>query len=191
MKSPEFLKNKKEIFDDSALNKLKLLVKSYLAHQTEIEKIEDDLKEKKKLFNEINQTSIPELLHTYGLSEIKLDTGEKIIVKEGISVSIENEKAFFSFLKDRKEDDIIKTHYDFNKMESEKLNNLFEFLDSNNYDYESKKGVHSQTLKKYIKELIGMEKDDLESGLLSEKYKKKEEIESFVKIFNFFSTKIK
>lgn len=190
-KTPEFLVNTKEEINDSSLKELKTLVDLYLEHQEKVKDLEEELKAEKKLFNQYNQIEIPEFLLQNGLSQIKLDTGEKIIIKENISVTINNNELFFDFLITRKESDIIKTDFTFDKMATTKLNELYNFLNQFNYDYASKKDVHGQTKKKYFKELLGIGKDDIEEGLKNKKYLKKEDIESFAKVFNFFVTKIK
>ncbi len=189
--TPEFLKNKKEEIDNDSLKKLAILVNSYLKHQLKIEILEKKLKEEKKLFNDYNQTEIPQFLLKNGLSEIKLDTGEKITIKENISITIINEDLFFIFLNERKESDIIKTNFAFDRMNNDKLNSLFSFLNQFDYDYNAKKSVHSQTKTKYFKELLGIGKEDIKEGLKNKKYLRKEELELFVNIFNFYSTKIK
>lgn len=190
-KAPEFLKNVKENITNDALTKLKNLVELYKGYEIQIETLKIELENKKKLFNDISHTQIPELLNSFGLSEIKLDTGEKIIVKEDISVTISDDKRFFQFLKDRDEDDIIKLAFFFPKMESEKIEALYNYLVKQNYEYESEKSVHAQTRKKYFKELLGIGKPDLEQGLKSGKYIVKEIITNFVKIFTYHITKIK
>ena len=190
-KVPEFLKGIKENITDDALGKLKTYVAFYKSYEIQIEKLEEELKQKKKLLNDYSQNLIPELLNSFGLSEIKLNTGEKVIVKEDISVTIENNEKFFEFLKSRDEDDIIKLAFFFPKMESEKVEALYNYLVEQNYEYESEKSVHAQTRKKYFKELLGIGKPDLEQGLKSGKYIIKEIIENFVKIFTYHTTKIK
>jgi hypothetical protein len=62
---------------------------------------------------------------------------------------------------------------------------------TNEYDFDSKKDVHTQTKKKYFKELLGIDKPDIEDGLKSGKYVRKELIETFAKIFTFHKTILK
>ncbi len=190
-KAPEFLKGQEEEIQD--LDKLHEMAVRFLELEKDIDKLSDQLKEKKKLLNNYSQETIPQFLLANGLSEIRLASGEKITIKEDISITIKDDSAFFKFLHERKEDDIIKTFFDFGKMEVDKLNALFGFLNNDDYDYNVKKDVHAQTKKKYFKGLlgIGMDKEDYEEGLSGGEYVRKEDIAEFVKIFNYYITKVK
>jgi len=189
--TPEFLKKEKESINEDALEQLKGLVEVYKSREQTVKELEEELKDAKKLFNDVSQKEIPELLHTYDLSEIKLKSGEKVIVKEDISVTISDTRGFFQFLKHRNEDDLIKLQVAFGRMDSEKNTKLFAFLLEGEYEYEMKRDVHAQTKKKYFKELLGLGEDDIEEGLKSKKYLNKEEVEPFAKLFVFNVTKIK
>ena len=168
--TPKFLKEvSKDSITKDALDQLNNLTTKYLSYEEDIASAELVLKELKSEFNKISQERIPELLATYGLSEIKLATGEKVIVSENASVSVPDEKkeAFYLFLKDRDEEDIIKVHLHFDRMANEKIVGLFTFLTEGEYVYGSDRGVHSQTLKKYFKELlgIGVDKEEYAMGV--------------------------
>ena len=191
MKAPDFLKNEKEELTDASLTKLKRLVDKFVYWAQEVEDAEEKLKEKKEMFNHLSLDLIPEFLLAAGLSEIKLASGEKVIIKEGISVTIKDEECFYKFLEDRNELDILKTQFDFGRIEDEQLENLFAWLMHHKYEYEVKKDVHAQTKKKYFKELLGVGAKDYEEGLKSGKYLRKEDIEIFASIFTFHSTSLK
>jgi len=190
-KAPAFLKGQKTEVQD--LKKLHDMAVRYLELENEIEELNETIAEKKKQFNHYSQEAIPQFLLKNGLSEIKLDTGEKIKIKEDISITIKNDREFFKFLRERNEDDIIKTFFSFDKMESDKLNELCKFLNDEEFGYEMKKDVHAQTKKKYFKGLLGMgaDKEDYEEGLLGGEYVRKEDVDGFVKIFNYYITKVK
>jgi len=194
--TPKFLLSlPKEKISKDALNELSNLTTKYLSYEEDIESAELVLKELKREFNKISQEKIPELLATYGLSEIKLATGEKVIVKENASVTVpvEKQEAFYDFLKDRDEEDIIKLHFHFSRMATEKMTSLFGFLTEEEYDYDSDRGVHTQTLKKYFKELlgIGVDKEEYAIGVSDGVFLRKEDVVNIANVFTFFSTKIK
>ncbi len=191
MRAPDFLKNEKEELNDASLMELKELVDKFKKANNEVTLLEEQLKEKKKEFNHLSLDLIPEFLLAAGLSEIKLQTGEKVIIKEGISVTIKDEESFYKFLEDRNELDILKTQFNFGRIEEDKLENLFAWLMSNEYTYDVKKDVHAQTKAKYFRELLGIGASDYEEGLINGKYLRKEDVEIFASIFTFHATKLK
>ena len=193
-KTPKFLLAlPPEKISEDALSQLKRLVEQYKFTENDIEEVELKLKEKKKWFNKLSQEEIPTLLNTFGLSEIKLESGEKVIVKLNASVSIPDDKqeAFYAFLKERNEEDIIKLHFHFDRMSVKKMTDLFAFLTEGDYVYDSDRGVHAQTLKKYFKQLLGIGEKDQEEGVAEGRYLRKEEVKNVADVFTFFFTKIK
>lgn len=192
--APKFLLNlPPEKMSEDALLRLKRLVDQYKFIKSDIEEVELKLKEKKEYFNKLSQEEIPTLLNTFGLAEIKLVTGEKIKVKEDASVSVPDDKkeAFYAFLKERNEEDIIKLHFHFSRMPVEKMTELFSFLTEQDYDYSSDRGVHAQTLKKYFKELLGIGDEEREKGIVEGRYLRKEDIENIANVFVLYRTYIK
>jgi len=191
MRAPDFLKNKKEELNDASLMELKKLVDKFKKAQQETEELEEKLKQKKKEFNHFSLDLIPEFLLAAGLSEVKLASGEKVIIKEGISITIKDQELFHKFLEDRDELDILKTQFDFGRIEDEKLENLFAWLMAEDYEYNVKKDVHAQTKAKYFRELLGVGASDYEEGLEKGTYLKKEDVEIFASVFTFHTTKLK
>jgi len=194
MNTPEFLKTSVE--DGPAqteLARLQQLVKEYQSRDAMVKDLEEELKLAKEAFNIVAQQEIPNILNQYGLSDIKLASGEKITVKEELSVSVKDDKLldFYKFLKDRGDEDIIKLMFQFRRMPEEKMNDLFIFLKEYDYDYEYEKGVHPQTLKKYFKELLGIGQDDREEGIRLKRYLRPEDVKSFATFFTYYTTKIK
>jgi len=158
----------------------------------ELDHLADLTKEVKDKFNKISGEEIPNLLNQYQLSEIKLKNGKKVIVKEDISVTIKNNDAFFLFLKNRNEDDIVKLIYNFsNRMSDEQRGELADFLIANDYDFEMDLNVHSQTRKKYFKELLGIGKDDFEEGISNGRYMKVSDLPPWANVFMLKKTTIK
>lgn len=191
MKKPEYLEEVNETTD--SLDELKKKVEFYQEITNEIKEIETTLKNKKELLNQVSQQDIPNLVLSRGLSRLKLDTGETVEVKENISVSIKDEEEFFKFLEQREEDDIIKTIVSLDRMPSNMLKKLFNFLDEGDYPYTAKKGVHAKTREKYFKELLGI-------GLTEEVRKKRieeglcirlEALPNFVNVWQYYKTRIK
>ena len=191
--TPDFLmEDTEEGVDKSGLERLQSLVDNYKHFDDEVEKAEASLKILKSHFNKIANEEIPNLLAQYGLSEIKLASGAKVIVKEDANVSIKNESRFFLWLKNREEDDIIKLQYDFsNKLEDEMRMAIDDFLIERDVEYETNMGVHGQTKKKYFKELLGIGKADQKEGIASGKYMKMQDLPEWASVFVIKKTKLK
>ena len=195
LKVPDFLKGDAEPLEQDALAQLSALVDSYQSLESNIEDLELMLKEEKEKLRRVSQEAIPELLGQHGLSEVRLKTGAKVIVKPQVSVSVPEPKrtAFHEFLKKRNEEDIIKLQMQFERMPQEQIDKLFAFLNENSYMYASERNVHPQTLKKYFRELLGLdlEEEERKEGVANGKLMRKEDLEAFASVFTFFDTKIK
>lgn len=176
-----------------SLERLKELTDEHKKLEQEYKDLEEQAKEKKAQFNRISQEEIPSLLSEGGLSEIKLVTGEKVIVKEGISVTITDQDSFKDFLESRDETDIIKINLAFDKMEEERKKALFNFLMENDYMFDTKEGVNHMTQTAYFKRLLGIgkEPEDIQEGLETGTMVPRESIDGFSKVFTYYTTKIK
>jgi len=201
----EFIKHEDDkAYERAALfAKLPELVKTYDERAAEVERLEEELRIAKDYFNEVSMQQIPEIVHAAGLSELRLEDGRKITVKESFSAKIKDEsrQEFFTFLEDREETDIIKLHMAFTKMPDVRRKQLIEFLTGYEYDFEMKEDVHYQTLQAYMSRLLGfnLEEDERKEIIDAEKdvpFEKKSilrkvDVEDFCEIFTFFTTKIK
>lgn len=173
------------------LVRLKELVEEQKRLTKKVEEAEEILKMHKGMLRKVEEEDIPMLLTTANLSEIKLSTGEKVTIKKQDFITIEDQEAYFKFLEDRNEDDIIKLNMKFSKMSIEKKKALVLFLKE--YDYDSDDKVYYQTTQKYFRELFGSELSDAERqcGLEMGSLILKEDITSFAKVYTSFKTKIK
>jgi hypothetical protein len=194
MLTPEFLANAgPDAVVNDELAQLEKLVTSYKWEEAEVKSLEAELADAKARFNELSQVAIPELLNQHGLSEIRLRSGEKVIVKEDASVTVPDDKQqkFFDFLKERNNEDIIKLLFQFKRMAPQKMQELFDFLNGYDYDYEFERNVHPQTLKKYFKDLLGIGQENREELIADGKCLKPEDVADVCNVFTYFSTKIK
>lgn len=190
--TPGFLMEDPDEMGIDALKKLQIFVDNYKHFEEVIEEAEDKLKLLKGHFKRLSEEDIPNLLSEFGLSEIKLKSGEKVIVKDDASITIKNDSLFFLWLKNREEDDIIKLNYDFsNRMEDEARMHLDDFLVDNDIEFETNMGVHGQTKKKYFKELLGIGKADQKEGIAKGKYMKQQDLPDWASVFILKKTKIK
>lgn len=189
---PSFIDDEQE--HDDSLKLLSSLAQRQLNLEAEMKEVEERLDVLKKAHNKIAGEEIPNLLKNRGLSSIKLVTGEKIDVKEDVNVTVKDDNQFFEFLRSRNEDDIIKMMFTMDRMKTEKLDILFEFLNANKYDFEFDVNVHPNTKKKYFKDLIGLSETDYDKrleGYRSGKLIPISELPNWCSVFIIYKTKIK
>ena len=154
----------------------------YKSLQSELQELETKLKEKQKELEDVSRISIPNILNKLMLSELKLSTGEKIIVEEKIKASIAKKNTLLAYK------NMILTEGG-NKQAEEKVNSLFktetvlenstdetlQILINEGISYDLKRSIHHQTLSKYCRGL-------LESG---------KPIPEGIAVFQYQETKIK
>ena len=189
-----FLDNaKKEPVDEEALTRLKKLAVFFQESEKEVEVLEQKLKDKKEVLRALGEVEIPDLLHQYGLSEIRLDNGAKIIVKEKLQVSVPEEKnpAFMKFLKEKNAEDLVKLQFAFDRMPVGARRELLTFLEKGEYAFDMKEGVHPQTLLKFFRDLLGVGQKDREDGVADGRYLRLEDVKDVANLFMFWSTSIK
>ena len=180
--TPDFLTGKDEM-SGNVLEELQAKVDKFLSVSAEVEDAEAALKELKKVKNRFSEEEIPNLLKQYGLSEIRLESKQKVIVTEDLSVSISNNFAFHKFLRERKHDDIIKSTFSFGKLSHDDYTKVADAIDTTGLDFEATDKVEAPTRKKYFKELIGMGESAPEMTLA--------ELPEWAKAFVIKKTKIK
>ena len=138
------------LISQSELSHLAELVDRQLAYEAKIDELELQLENKKKQYNQVRQNEIPDFLKQFGISEIKLANGKKVTVKDDVSVTIKNQKAFFDFLRERHDDAIIK-----NMLEMESPpNDLMDELMKRGYLFSYDEKIHGQTLKAYFRTFL-------------------------------------
>ncbi len=194
-KTPEFLledsKRPREVLV-LELKQVEEYVQEYAKHLLEIERLSALLDDEKARAKALGESTIPGFLQQSGVSEVRLSNGTKVIVKEDVSVSVPAEKRgkFFEFLRDRKEEDIVKLMVQLERMPQEKLDELVMFLREYGYEYELDKTVHPQTLKKYFKELlgVGLEDEEREKGIANGKFLTRADIEGVANVYQYWKT---
>ena len=147
--TPEFLQNEsaQPRLEGGNLEELYALVLRYKELAEDIADREEELKVLKKSFNAVSQSGIPEFLGRFGLSEIKLSSGEKLMIKDDVSVTVKDQEAFYEYLKDTDQFDIVKDKVTILNAPPE----LREMLVDQEVDFEASRSVHSGTLKKLFR----------------------------------------
>lgn len=144
----QFLNEK--LISEGELSYLSELVEKQLAAAAEVNQLEEDLKEAKKRYNHVRQEEIPNFLSQFGISEIKLADGRKVIVKQDVSVTIKDHKSFYDFLRTRHDDSIIKSTLEMETPPDELVDELM----NRGYIFSCDEKIHGQTLKAYFREFL-------------------------------------
>jgi len=152
-----------ELPADDVLNRIGTLAKKQVELENRIIETEDSVLVLKKELDEIRDKQLPELLISAGLSDIKLTTGEKIVIDKMIFASITKEKAeaCFQWLDKHGFGDIIKYKIEIDtgkggKVNFKKIKNAALKLGLEPRDV---KGVHPATLKAFISEQLEKAKE--------------------------------
>lgn len=123
--------------------------------RSEIEMLENLLKQSKEEERILSEEQIPLLLDEIGLESVSLSSGEKITIKNDLFVKIpeENKEACFDWLTKTGNEAIIKADVScsFGKGEFEEAEKVFLKLFEKYPQSSIKKGVHPSTLKAFLK----------------------------------------
>ena len=170
------------------------LAKEQIALEERVAKLTEQLSNAKKQLLKVSGELIPELMAQSGLSEVRLGTGEKVIIKKGLSVSYKQEDRFrlFEFLKEHNAGSLIKTKFDVGKLDDAVMEEVFTFLDEKVGTYDTDQRVHPQTLEKFFRDLTAVNATDEERQKLygEGKIMNIEELPEFLKVYTYSQTKI-
>jgi len=169
------------------------LANAQIAQEQYVKELTESLDSAKKSLYRISMTEIPDLLRKHGLSRIKLANGMEVNIKEDINVTIVDEQRFFKYLEDNNSDDIIKSQISLGKQETGLLAELRTFMRDKGMEYDEKKGVHAQTMKKFFKVKCGIGLDDAERayGYKTGKLTPPSSLPDWCKVFTVAKAQIK
>lgn len=143
---------------DESLKQVSELANYQVKLEEKIADAEAALKTLKQEHNKTSQIDIPEALAECGLSEFKLANGMKVTVNPFYSASIPKggEEEAMNWLRDNGHEDLIKNtiSVNFGRGEDESASKLREALNNEGSSYTDKTGVHSQTLKAFVREQV-------------------------------------
>lgn len=148
----------------------------------EIALLEEKLKKKKGEAETVSREEIPSLLNPLSISEIKLDTGERIIIEDKVKSSITKGNSLLAYrnmveaegggeIGKRKVDDLFKSK----TIMDEPSDELIDYLLDHDIPFEVERNIHYQTLNKYCR-------SKLDRG---------EPIPEGISVFQYQETKIK
>ncbi len=178
----------------NAMQTLSDLAKEQMKLEARVERLSEQLSLAKKQLLKVSGELIPELMAQSGLSEVRLGTGEKVIIKKGLSVSYKQEDRFrlFEFLKEHNAGSLIKTKFDVGKLDDAVMEEVFTFLDEKVGTYDTDQRVHPQTLEKFFRDLTAVNATEEERQKLygEGKIMNIEELPEFLKVYTYAQTKI-
>jgi hypothetical protein len=152
---------KQEHSSDDDKARVSQLGNRLLALQSEVADLDQQLKDKKRELRNVEELELPEAMDKVGLSEFKTTTGLKVSVKPFYNASIPSERKdeALDWLELEGHGGIIKTEVSvsFGKGELAQAQAFKEFARGFNevaVDPELSRGVHAQTLKAFVREMI-------------------------------------
>lgn len=141
-----------------SLDQMAALARAMMDADVSVEQAEASLKEAKERARILREETIPSAMQELGLEELKLDTGQKLSVKQDVYASIPSAQkdAAFQWLEDNGFGGLIKVEVaaDFRKGEADQAAELFKELQQRGLQVGLGQSVHAQTLKAFLREQL-------------------------------------
>lgn len=141
-----------------SLDQMAALARALVDADGSVEQAELNLKEAKERARVLREETIPSAMQELGLEELKLDTGQKLSVKQDVYASIPTAQkdAAFQWLEDNGFGGLIKVEVaaDFRKGEADAALELFKELQQRGLQVGFNQSVHAQTLKAFLREQL-------------------------------------
>lgn len=141
-----------------SLDQMAALARAMVDADASVEQAEASLKEAKERARILREETIPSAMQELGLEELKLDTGQKLSVKQDVYASIPSAQkdAAFQWLEDNGFGGLIKVEVaaDFRKGEADQAAELFKELQQRGLQVGLDQSVHAQTLKAFLREQL-------------------------------------
>ena len=161
------------------LKKLNTMVKEFKKLEESIERLRSQLEMREIDLEKLSRITIPEFLEENTLSEIKLATGEKVIVKDQLKTSLAGKNIYIVFEEmlalEKGDEEKINVLFKDSILVEDELGKVAKMLLAKKIGYTPKKTIHPSTLKKYVAERLAEGK----------------KIPSEIGIFHYKETKIK
>lgn len=147
--------------DPEKTNRIGQLCQKLSDTQKDIQRTEEQLKEKKKVERELSEISIPEAMREAGMDDFKCSEeygGARVKVSDFITARIKasNQEEALQYLRDNGAGHLIKNtiSVDFDTNEDTEAQNFVQDLQARSMNCKQKQGVHTQTLGAYVREEI-------------------------------------
>lgn len=140
------------------LDQMAALARALVDMDASVEKAEVNLKDAKERARVLREETIPSAMQELGLEELKLETGQKLSVKQDVYAAIPShfKKAAFDWLEENGFGGLVKTELSvqYGRGEFEKAMALKQHLTDYGVFSEVTQNVHAQTLKAFLREQI-------------------------------------
>lgn len=147
-----------QVAPESIQERLARLVHELAERQEALTELEDEADMQKQRISEIKTVLLPGVMDELGVSEIKLEDKTKIKVESKVNASIkkENELKVFDWLVNNGYGGLIKSSVtaEFGREEIEQAQEIVAALREDGVEATLKQGVHSATLKSFVKEQL-------------------------------------
>lgn len=141
-----------------SLDSMTALARALLDADASVEDAEANLKAAKERARILREETIPSAMQELGLEEIKLDTGQKLSVKQDVYAAIpaSSKEQAFTWLEQNGFGGLIKVEVtaDYRKGEADAAMQLFQELQERGLQVEFGQSVHAQTLKAFLREQL-------------------------------------
>jgi len=149
--------------DKGNLTKLSEKINSLKRIRTEIKQCESRMKDLKNIEKVISGEDIPQFMSAYGIDSINLDDGSGVSVKESVYVSLPKtdpikRRKVLEWVSEHGGSGIIKD----NLTIKDPSYDIISTLDNAGYSYERKKDINALSLKAFIKNILGMQKNSIQ-----------------------------
>lgn len=142
--------------DTDEVLEITTLVEMQLKAQKDVEATEEKLKEAKKQLRKIQEGLLPDTMAAAGVEELKLQTGQRIVIEEFVSCSVTKDKKpkVLAYLRGIGSGDLIKNEVSvpFQAGDDDKAQALVTQLDELGFLATQDETVHTGTLKAWIKD---------------------------------------
>jgi|TARA_R110000787_G_scaffold196152_3_gene307428 hypothetical protein len=147
-----------KLTNNSALGEIAILAEKQLSLEDTIEGLEAELKEKKRLLEEVATKLLPDAMTAIGIEDFTMTSGAKLAIKSfySASISADNKEKAHTWLRNHQFGSLIKNQFgvDFGQGEGDKADKFRGTLLKNKSHFSEKEGVHASTLKAFVKEQI-------------------------------------
>lgn len=141
-----------------SLDSMAALARALVDADAAVEQAEVNLKDAKERARVLREETIPSAMQELGLEELKLDTGQKLSVKQDVYASIPSDKKdeAYTWLDVNGFGGLIKVEVktDYPKGEAAAALQLFQELQTRGLNAQYGQSVHAQTLKAFLREQI-------------------------------------
>lgn len=138
------------------LEQLTTLATAFVAAKKKVGELESELQEAKARFLALEREDLPQLMKELELKEVRLKSGERVALGEGLDVGITeaNLPKAVAWLDERGFGGIVKTAVTaaFSRAEREQAKALYKELVNRHVDAQHKASIHHSTLKAFVKE---------------------------------------